>query len=444
MVPIRDLSDKVWKGFLRALSAMYSFLFVSESDNSRQFELDGIRGWAALEVLVCHARYATHGDWDWNSVYYLMFADGTMCVNIFFILSGDALSLTTTSSKGAKGVSPGVVLKRIPRLSGTVTIAALLIWMSYLLGLHHHKLLRTVYTAPWGWGPEGIEGYSLIDYLRFSWVGIYTGTSFDINGSMHTMPTELKGSILVFAFCVALQFLKFRAVAVFIAFCYTYSYFETNIALFVYGVFLGELRALGVFDFLHKHYYTRILVGLALICVLLARLPPTREYFTWMTEFKIGYVGFDWTAYPMYLVTLYYSSKEVVGFCRNRVSRFLGDISFMLYAVHHNIIATFGCFLLFNLAPATVEGKFEVSTKIWVALAVAVVAIIVATAAHQLEKRYLYWLDRASKLLMVSPSRPPTADYQPISESKLVEVADVETGLTEGELQPPQVTISVN
>ena len=194
----------------------------------------------------------------------------------------------------------------------------------------------------------------------------------------------------------------------------------------MYGVFLGELRALGVFKYLHSRIYTRIVAAIAVLCIPLIRMPDTGPYFTWITSFDLGIVRFSWANYPLYIIPIYYCSKEAVGFFSNRVSKFFGDISFMLYAVHHHVISTLGCFILYRVAinkPSPIY--YDDETRDWTLLAVGAVSLIVATAGHKLEKLYLYWLDRASKLALASnpiaPGNIPLkADYEPLSEANTV------------------------
>jgi peptidoglycan/LPS O-acetylase OafA/YrhL len=81
-----------------------------DSNAERYEEIDGIRGWASLFVLVHHIRYMAFAKLqipiDWK---YFVFADGPAMVRTFFILSGDALSLSVTRPN-SKGFSSGSVL----------------------------------------------------------------------------------------------------------------------------------------------------------------------------------------------------------------------------------------------------------------------------------------------------------------------------------------------
>ena len=221
MDTMKEHFGRILNRFITGLIGVSTSIFAVNSDSSRQVEIDGIRGWAAITVLIWHARYCLYADYGPTSRLYHLLGDGQLSVSLFYILSGDALSLTTTSSKGVRGVSPGVIVKRIPRLSGTLTIASVLIWFAYLVGICYHKTLLPLYNPGWPMGPNNIEGYSFVDYIQFSWIHVYRGDNLDIDMNLHTMPTELRGSILVFAICSALQHLKFRAVVAFATFWYT-------------------------------------------------------------------------------------------------------------------------------------------------------------------------------------------------------------------------------
>lgn len=153
-------------------SLLFFFPQVKDADTCRIDELDGIRGWAAFRVLIGHTR----GGLELNPSAPLIleiFANGPLCVRIFFILSGDALSYSVTKP-GSKGISPGVVLKRIPRLRGTITIGVMFLFVLFSVG---YKCYR-VDPQNQGWGGKwtcydrAIDNYGLMDYLYFAWAGI--------------------------------------------------------------------------------------------------------------------------------------------------------------------------------------------------------------------------------------------------------------------------------
>lgn len=79
----------------------------------------------------------------------------------------------------SKGLSPMKVLKRIPRLSGTVTIGVLLLFILNSFGLSCRR--GDPSNTPWGWGAEwacygALEEYKFVDFLFFAWVGISDGS----------------------------------------------------------------------------------------------------------------------------------------------------------------------------------------------------------------------------------------------------------------------------
>ena len=63
----------------------------------RHNELDGLRGWAALSVLLLHQFYEVHDrfshmNWVLDNFVASFICDGHFAVNIFFVVSGEALT----------------------------------------------------------------------------------------------------------------------------------------------------------------------------------------------------------------------------------------------------------------------------------------------------------------------------------------------------------------
>ena len=98
-------------------------------------EIDGVRGWAALCVLLFHLVWETFGNlFPLIKVPYLkLFFDGPMAVYVFFILSGDALSSGYIRSLN-KNLIYKLIIKRYFRLLGPILLSCLIVY--FLLYFH--------------------------------------------------------------------------------------------------------------------------------------------------------------------------------------------------------------------------------------------------------------------------------------------------------------------
>jgi peptidoglycan/LPS O-acetylase OafA/YrhL len=268
----------------------FLFPFSSETENTRVDEIDGLRGWAAARVVIYHTIGALNMNHLVSPLMHRIFLDGPMCVRIFFILSGDALSFTALRT-GSKGISPGIVLKRIPRLSGTITIGVLLMYVFNSLGWVCSSLNKTNNEGwPSAWLCNGpLENLGIIDYISLAWFGVYYKGSNPIDDFLWTMPVELKGSCIVFCLCSALPRLKDREWIIAFVFLFFVKCFDPYDAFFVFGVLLGQLRVKGLFSWLHRNVFARIIAGLIVLMLPFPLAYP--DYFKWIFEVNIPGVG---------------------------------------------------------------------------------------------------------------------------------------------------------
>src|SRR5258706_1988331 len=89
----------------------------------RFHEIDGLRGWAALSVVVFHLYWETFGVVmpGLRNPATAFFLDAGLAVSLFFVLSGEALSAAYFAGKGEVAVVK-LCVKRYTRL--TIPIAA--------------------------------------------------------------------------------------------------------------------------------------------------------------------------------------------------------------------------------------------------------------------------------------------------------------------------------
>ena len=420
--------------FCRILSFIWNWLrwILSHPDgaDNRNEELDGLRGWAAVSVVIFHSKYMSFWNVlqpvDWRLY---AFAYGPLMVRVFFILSGDALSSCVTRPN-SKGFSPGILIKRIPRLSGTVFMASCFLFFALQFGWVCNLEAGKILNRPW-LGPETAsiqsKEYNIFDIMYHSFVGIYNGQDLYIDRNLWTMSSELRGSILVIAICAALPHLRYRAGLLLLTTWYLAKYFNDFSRYFVYGMFLGEIRALGIFSWCHQFTIIRILTIL-MICLVpfIAAYPP---YFNLLYQFDIWIIKFSLDAIAIPYMTLIYASRDIIGFMRNRVSIFLGKISFCLYVIHQHLIATIMSYMIIQAsANQVVIGEAFATLASTVVL---IMALILATGMQKLEEVYLGGLDFIAKKFIQKQQQQPTEEPKNMKYVSIDEESQASTCLAE-------------
>ncbi len=186
-----------------------------DAEPTRVTEIDGIRGWASLTVLICHVRYSGFQDYPGSSLFFWIFAMADISVYVFFVLSGDALSIPVTR-KVSKGVPPLAILKRIPRLSGSIMLSLLLLYTMNVFGILCDPDGPQIPSWNREWTCQSNVGdYSFLEYIKFAFGDIFTydieTSAIPFNEHLWTIPIELRGSILVFSVCTCVPFIKLKS-----------------------------------------------------------------------------------------------------------------------------------------------------------------------------------------------------------------------------------------
>jgi peptidoglycan/LPS O-acetylase OafA/YrhL len=167
----------------------------------REPYLDGLRGWAAIAVVLHHLLHITIFP-GWRN--YLpaipFFADGTFAVFVFFVLSGYVLSAGFFKT-GQRAVVVDLALRRYFRLTIPIlvisAIGAAMMYAGWMVNGH------AGYAAgSWFWWSYFYQFEpSVADVLNFSLYRVYVDANAmtSYNSSLWTMPVEMQGSIAVFA-----------------------------------------------------------------------------------------------------------------------------------------------------------------------------------------------------------------------------------------------------
>lgn len=372
----------------------------------RLHELDGLRGWAALNVVTFHTFIGLFGAVvpGFDNPLTAFFLDGFLAVCIFFALSGEALS----SSYFAGGGRPAVLkltVKRYPRLTIPILAATAIVALLCAAGL-----VGDIATAE-GVGGEGTHLHAWLQLLRppvslggvlqFSLSDVYLRQfpRHDLQPFLWTMRAEMLGSIVVFALLLLLHKMRYGLVVVAIAAvgCMASPLpLLRYVACFLFGVTFAAARHAGFFTWMQQ---SRVM-----------------QYSTWVLIAALGVADsmLHWRAPPLSyqplvavpLVFAVFCNRVCSDFFANRVSRRLGMISFPLYLIQFPVLV--------SVAPAAIryaEGHGGLTLPaIWAVALVSLTSCLVAAIAFYPVEVFTKWTgDRIAKLV----HRPVNAASSP-------------------------------
>ena len=360
--------------------------------NTRNYEIDGIRGWAALFVALFHFFQETFGVL-YPVLHEQMFSfvfDAHLMVIIFFVLSGDALSSSFfKTSKNTRTIR--IALARYFRLTFLIAVSCGISYVLMKLQLNKNiEAASLVHREDWLGGFLNFE-QSLSGAIRYMFHDVYFnhGVGKSYNPFLWTMSIELSGSVLVFINILVLSALSSRRqIEVLVGEFGFFCLFGNYLALFPLGMILGWLR--------HKGFFVRIQTVKYNILILFLFLAIAFWFFPFykqalfrvadvITLHRISSKSYLFV-YAGFLVFLMYSSRQLVVFLSSGVSRFLGSISFPLYVLQFNILVSFTSFCILHISAKGLLGSPIVF--IIPALSVAL-SIAVAFGFNQIESRYL-------------------------------------------------------
>jgi peptidoglycan/LPS O-acetylase OafA/YrhL len=170
----------------------------SEIDHSRLRYLDGLRGWAAVAVVIFHSSWELFGRVvPMLSSKRLLFNDGLLAVYLFFVISGFVLSNQYLSSQNMERLRATAVGRYI-RLTIPIAAASFLSFILLKCGVMlNHEASLIVARPDWlnlfyPFSP------SLSSYIKFSFYDVYfmydLSKSYDV--FLWTMPIELGSGLI--------------------------------------------------------------------------------------------------------------------------------------------------------------------------------------------------------------------------------------------------------
>ncbi len=361
--------------------------------------LDGLRGWAALAVLLYHAYWELLGAKfpQLRHGALALFCNGPLAVSIFFILSGDAL-LTPFLARKDFNVLRTTAFRRYTRLTVPILMASLLTFVVMKLGwLANTEAAHIMGSEHW-LGTFAQFTPSLPSAVRFGLYGVYFDGSEQRNYHpfLWTMPIEMLGSLLMFVFGMQVERLRRPALVALVIAVFLYA-FKSYQALFFLGAFFALRRQQGGLQ-------AQLVGGLVWVARLLSLVLLGFAFWSCARSSDLGNESLWLNALrAAAVVTAVHLNPDLVRLMEARLSLFMGRMSFPLYLVHFAILITLTSHLV---VAAQAGGGVTVQTGLQIFAATVVAAMAGAWVFANLEERALRGVNRLlERLRLPAPAR---------------------------------------
>jgi len=306
-------------------------LLKSLKNSSRIIYLDGIRGWASLIVLFHHLLpcFLAKSTIQYRTPHLNFITNGHFAVIVFFVLSGVAL---TRSFKKENKLSYSFIARYF-RLVMPIFSTALIGYILIKFGFMYNLSLADTHEIQKDWLGKWFNFEpSLVGVISFSFFDVFFNYRSEVsyNSSLWTMPIEIFGSYLIFTYLFLFKFHeKKNLIAIFIA--VSLYFINTFLSCFMFGYLINSL---------------------------VEKCPP-KNTIRWITRISLMIFFFATLYYLNYFslkhriefflsffLILSISYSDILQkFFSNRISIFLGKISFTLYLIQIYIICSWSAFL---------------------------------------------------------------------------------------------------
>ncbi|MBI4921372.1 MAG: acyltransferase [Devosia nanyangense] len=338
------------------------------SSASRLATLDGLRGWAALSVVVYHATWETFGIVfpAFRSPAASLLGNGSLAVAIFFTLSGYVLTLR----RWHRTDNPNLLLvlvRRYFRLGIPIMAAVLVAWAIMSLGLApNREAAKVVLRGDW-LGTFANFPPNLFDAVWYGLVRVYWIAKDHVYGPfLWTMAIELWGSVFVLSLSHSPKLFR-EAYTPLLLFLVLLLRFFPLAACFPAGAIIALLQRDGHIWRTEPGPLESFVSSSLLVAALLAA-----------ASFQIVFPSLMPAAFAGTLVFIGAArSKPAHAVLSMPLSGWLGRISFPLYLIQYAVLITVTSWSIIQLDAAGLLTP-------WTALGVAVVstaaALLAATA----------------------------------------------------------------
>jgi peptidoglycan/LPS O-acetylase OafA/YrhL len=353
--------------------------------------LDGLRGWGALMVFLYHliVQLLFNTAPPYRSRYLAFLLDGDFAVFIFFVLSGFVLSIKFIISPGKYSLTQAVIARYF-RLMLPIIITSFVAYMLMLAHAMYNVPASVPANTPQWLGVyfnfEPTPAYFLQFNLYYVFFNFNPGANF--NPVLWTIAYEFTGSMLVYLIVGFFRTDKNKTYLVPIVFIILFNLFNNPIiACFAIGYLFAELYVAYSQRSENTPWVSWLATALFAVPVICSTFYRTGHHF-----------------YIALLASLLVLSVTFSGvlkrFFSNKVSRFLGRISFPLYLIHLPLICSFSSYLFLYL-PAHGYGNqatanIIVATTVPLGLLIAWIFYPIETFSVKASKRISEWLMRFS------------------------------------------------
>ncbi|HUP82115.1 MAG TPA: acyltransferase family protein, partial [Pirellula sp.] len=331
----------------------------------KRFYLDSMRGMAAIIVIATHFLQAFYpyavfgGDYrqqaSFESVFhwppFSLVISGNFAVCLFFVLSGFVLTTghMQFQSQSRRRLIKAMI-KRPIRLGGMVAFSVLISYAMLTCGCYFSERVSLLTgSRPW-FSSFWTHSISIKAFACDLIFGLFS-TSEAYNPPMWTIYKELKGSYIVFLYLLFRVHLQPMQRAILLAALFFLLYKSLYVG-FVFGLAFAELDRLPWMDKLRA---SRVIAPLMLCLGLLLGMQPyyLHSVDAPLTGLLATVSNFGTGGYSMFGAILVFasvlSSVRIQHALDRRVLRYVGSVSYAMYALHFLLLGSLASWLYLNL-----------------------------------------------------------------------------------------------
>jgi peptidoglycan/LPS O-acetylase OafA/YrhL len=312
-----------------------------------------------------------------NKSWFAPFLAGDIAVLVFFVLSGDALSNAFFSGGGNEAIDRLLVCRYL-RLTIPILFSCFITYLIMKLGLDFHIQASMILQSQ-NWLGQFLQfKASFIGLLRYSLIGVYVSHTKQLayNPVLWTMSIELIGSMAVFLLSYLWMRLK-NPHWVCIGITLTLTLLGSFFSLFFAGMLLGYFRQQGVLEKLAESKLHGIFTSFIIVAIGFTLIATNGMHKPTILNLLLA----------MMLVFSFYTHKEFKQFFCNKLSLFLGNISFPLYLIHFQVLISLMSWLV--VQRYTIKGYLDQNEMLGIAVATVLVSLISGWLFRYLERGFL-------------------------------------------------------